>query len=125
MVDEFKQSSSEFSKHPLQSPSLYCKTDKENSVKGDSSEVDYVLLVEDDERALCEAKSPSIMHKVGKVLPQRGIELNWFRGDCDTENPRKGEYAISYQLYLVLKKICLGRFVFRSETYGMAVSYLP
>jgi hypothetical protein len=56
------------------------KTDKEKSVEGGSSKVDYVLLVDDEEPALCEAKSPSAMHKVGKVLPQRGIELKWFRG---------------------------------------------
>src|SRR5882757_9201571 len=35
----------------------------------------------------------------------------------DTKNPRKDEYAISYQFYTGFKKICTGRFVFRSETW--------
>ncbi|KAN0102364.1 hypothetical protein V8E52_012018 [Russula decolorans] len=56
------------------------KTDKENSVEGGSSKVDFVLLVNDNKLALCEAKSPSVMHKVGRLLPERGIELTWFRG---------------------------------------------
>ena len=56
------------------------KTNKENSVEGGTSKVDYVLLVNDDKRALCEAKSPSVMHRVGELLPKRGIELMWIRG---------------------------------------------
>ena len=56
------------------------RTDKENSVEGSGSKADYVLLVDDDEPSLCEAKMSSVMHKVGQVLPQRGIELSWFRG---------------------------------------------
>jgi hypothetical protein len=102
------------------------KSDKENSVEGGSSKVDYVLLVDDDELALCEAKSPSVMHKVGKVLPQRGIELKWFRGQslipkilAKVNTP----FPISYNTGF--KKACIGRFIFRSEAYGMAVSYLP
>jgi hypothetical protein len=56
------------------------KADRENTVEGSSSKVDDILLVDDDRAAVCEAKSPSIIYKVGQVLPQRGIELKWFRG---------------------------------------------
>ena len=102
------------------------KTDKENSVEGGSSKVDYVLVVDDNRPALCEAKSPSVMHKVGKMLPEHGIELKWSRGQSlipkilakvSTPSP------ISYNTGL--KNRCIGCFVSRSETYGMAVSYLP
>ena len=111
------------------------RTEKENSVadlgatsftKGGSSKVDYVFLVDDDELALCEAKSPSVMHEVGHVLPERGIELKWFRGQslipkifANVSTPFPISYNTGFQ------KICVGRFVFRSETYGMAISYLP
>jgi hypothetical protein len=102
------------------------KTDKENSVEGGSSKVDFVLLVNDNKLALCEAKSPSVMHKVGRLLPERGIELTWFRGQSLI--PKffanvSTSFPITYNTGF--KKICIGRFVFRSETYGMAVCYLP
>jgi hypothetical protein len=99
---------------------------KENSVEGGSSKVDYVLLVDDDKQALCETKSPSVMHQVGQLLPQRGIELKWFRGQflipkifANVSTP----FPISYNTGF--KKICIDRFVFRTETNGMAVFYLP
>lgn len=101
------------------------RTVKENSVEGGSSKVDYVLLVDDDVPALCEAKSPSVMHKVGKVLPQRGIELKWFRGQSLIPKIlAKVSTPFPAVITLVLK-IGIGCFVFRSETYGMAFSYLP
>jgi hypothetical protein len=56
------------------------KTDKENSVEGGSSKVDHVLLVNDDDRALCEVKSPLVTQKAGELLPPHGIELKWVRG---------------------------------------------
>jgi hypothetical protein len=52
-------------------------TDEENSIRGGSSRVDYVAMVDGGSRALCEAKSPSVMKKVGELLPPRGIELEW------------------------------------------------
>ena len=55
-------------------------TNKENTVEGGTSKVDYVLLVDDNKLALCEAKSPSVMHKVGEELPERGFKLDWIRG---------------------------------------------
>ena len=42
--------------------------------------MDYALLVENEHKLLCEVKSPSFMKKVGKLLPVRGIELEWTRG---------------------------------------------
>ena len=53
---------------------------RENSVERGSSRVDYVLEVDNRGRALCEAKSPSVMHNVGEVLPEHGFELTWRRG---------------------------------------------
>ena len=53
------------------------KTIKENLAEGGSSSVDYVLVVDDNKVALCEAKSPSVMHHVGQILPEHGIELTW------------------------------------------------
>ncbi len=102
------------------------EADMENSVEDGSSKVDYVLLVDDRESALCEAKSPSVMHKVGELLPERGIELTWCRGQSLI--PRiftkvRTPSPISYNTGF--KKICIGRFVSRSETNGMVVSYLP
>ena len=52
----------------------------EDSVEGGRSKVDYVALVDDEPKALCEAKSPSVMKKVGELLPQRGIQLTWVSG---------------------------------------------
>jgi hypothetical protein len=100
--------------------------DEEDYVEGDTSKVDFVLLVGDDKPALCEANSPSVMHKVGVLLPERGNELTWCRGQslipkffANVSTPSPISYNTGF------KKICIGCFVSRSETYGMAVSYLP
>jgi hypothetical protein len=47
------------------------------SVKGGSSKVDYVALVGGEERALIEAKSPSVMRRLGELLPDLGFTLTW------------------------------------------------
>jgi hypothetical protein len=54
--------------------------DEENSVEGGSSSVSYAALVNSGGKALCETKSPSFMKKVGELLPLRGVELKWVRG---------------------------------------------
>ncbi|KAM6493292.1 hypothetical protein JOM56_011426 [Amanita muscaria] len=56
------------------------KTKLEQSVEGSSSRVDYVVLVNKEPKALCEATSPSVMKQVGELLPPRGIELTWVGG---------------------------------------------
>ena len=48
--------------------------------EGGSSKVNFVLLVDGHKSALCEAKSPSVMHNVGEALPEHGIGLTWHRG---------------------------------------------
>jgi hypothetical protein len=53
-------------------------TDEEHLVRG--SKVDYVGQVDSQAKVLCEAKPPSVMKKVGSMLPPRGIELKWVRG---------------------------------------------
>jgi hypothetical protein len=53
---------------------------KENSVENGTSKVDYVALMADEARALCEAKLPLVMKKAGDLLPPHGIELTWIRG---------------------------------------------
>lgn len=55
-------------------------TTKKHSVQGGGSRVDYVALVDGDAKGLCETKSPSVMKKVGELLPARGIELSWLPG---------------------------------------------
>ena len=50
---------------------------EEHAVKKDGSKVDYVALVNEEPKALCEAKSPSVMRKIGEMLPPHGIELKW------------------------------------------------
>jgi len=57
----------------------YRFTTEENSVQGGGSRVDYVALVNGSGKALCKTKSPSVMKKVGELLPARGIELEWNR----------------------------------------------
>ena len=53
---------------------------RENSVERGSSRVDYVLAVDNQGCALCDAKSPSVMHNIGERLPEYGFELTWRRG---------------------------------------------
>lgn len=53
----------------------------EDSAEGGMSKVDYMLVVDDNEEvALCEAKSPSVMRHVGEVLPDHGFQLTWLPG---------------------------------------------
>lgn len=49
----------------------------EHRVEGGSSKVDFVVLADDRFTVLVEAKSPSVMRKVGDLLPPRGFELKW------------------------------------------------
>jgi hypothetical protein len=59
------------------------KTAKEQSVEGGSSKIDYDALVNDESMVLVEAKSPSVMKKVG-VLRHR-VEMG-LRSIFGTEN---------------------------------------
>lgn len=43
------------------------------------SKVDYIVLVNGEPNVLVDAKSPSVMKKVGELLPSHGIELRWVR----------------------------------------------
>ena len=52
----------------------------EQSAEGGSSKIDFVALVNGESKGLVEAKSPSVMKKVGELLPPHGIELKWDRG---------------------------------------------
>jgi hypothetical protein len=56
------------------------ETAVEQSVPGARSKVDYVAVVDDIVRALCDAKSPSVMKRAGELLPRRGIKLKWVTG---------------------------------------------
>ena len=88
--------------------------------------VDYVVLVDDDAKSLCEAKSPSVMKKVGALLPPHGIELTYVRGQslvpkilAKVGTPHPIGYDTGFN------EISIGRFISGSATNGMAVSYLP
>jgi hypothetical protein len=50
---------------------------KEVSAEGCTSKVDYVLLVNDEAKLLCEAKAPSVMEIFAELLPPRGFEIVW------------------------------------------------
>jgi hypothetical protein len=101
------------------------KTARDDPVDGGSSRVDYVALVNNERRALCEAKSPSVMKKVGG-LPPRGIELTWVRGQSLVPKIlAKVSTPLSISYNTGFEDICVGRFVSGSETDGMAVYYLP
>ena len=50
------------------------RTDKGKSVQEGSSRV---AMVDGSSMVLSEAKSPSLMKKVGNLLPERGIKLEW------------------------------------------------
>jgi hypothetical protein len=79
-------------------------TDEENSVQGGSSKVDYVALVNGSSKALCEAKSPSVMKKVGELLPARGIELEWNRSQSLVRRILSKVHYFSSVTMLVLTK---------------------
>jgi hypothetical protein len=83
------------------------ETAKEQSVEGGSSKVDYDVLVNDELKALLEAKSPSVMKKVGELLPPRGIELKWV---CRQSLVPKILSKVS-ALFPVRYNICLKRYV--------------
>jgi hypothetical protein len=101
-------------------------TTLEDSVEEGSFRVDYVVLVNDEPRLLCEVKSPSVMKMAGELLPPHGIELKWDYGQSLVPKilaEASALFPVGYNIGF--KKICVGRTVYGSETDGMAVSYLP
>jgi len=104
------------------------RVNEEDSVEGGSSRVDYVVVVNGSPTALCEAKLPSVMKKVGELLPARGIELEWIHSQSLVRRILgKASTPFSSVAMLVLKKYMyvLVRVVSGSETDGMAVPFLP
>ena len=99
------------------------KTAKEESVKGGSSRVDYDALVNDESKALSEAKLSLVMKKAGELLPPRGIVLKWVCGQSLIPKILSKVSA----LFPVRYNICFtaGRIVPGLETHEMAVSFLP
>ena len=66
------------------------------------------------------------MKRAGEYLPPHGIELNWVKGQslvpkilAEVSTPISVGYNVDF------KEICVGRIVSWSETYGMAIYYLP
>ena len=105
--------------------SYYFSTALEQSVEGGSSKVDYIALVNDESKALIEAKSPSVMKKVGELLPPHGIELKWDRNQSlipKILSKVSALFSVHDNIGLV---ICAGRIVPGLEKDGMAVSFLP
>ncbi|KIM76170.1 hypothetical protein PILCRDRAFT_98772 [Piloderma croceum F 1598] len=64
------------------------------------SKVDYVELVDNELKVLCEAKSPSVMKKVDELLPSHGIQLKWVHGQ-----PLVPRILAKATLYLGLRKM--------------------
>jgi hypothetical protein len=101
----------------------YCGGYEFATTKEDS--VDYVVLVDDEPRALCEAKSPSVMKKTGDLLPPHGIELTWIRGQpLVPKLLAKVSMPIPVGYNIGFKETCADRIVSGSETNEVAVSYL-
>ena len=101
-------------------------TNTEISAEGAHSRVDYVtVLVVDgnEEVALCEAKSPSVMRHVGQLILAHGFQLTWRRGQALIQKVFTKVSTPSLSIITWLLKRY--RFEFRSETEGMAVSELP
>jgi hypothetical protein len=98
---------------------------EESAVEGCSSRVDYVIEVDDEDKLLCEAKSPSVMKRFGELLPARGIELEW-RPSSSLVRRILGEVSalfIFFELCWYQREIV--RIVSGSETDGMVVPFLP
>ena len=101
-------------------------TDEENSIRGGGSRVDFVAMVDGRSRALCEAKSLSIMKKVGERLPARGIELEWIRSQSLVRRILGKVSTLLFVSHSVsFNKIYVVCVVSGSETDGMAVPLLP
>ena len=101
-------------------------TAKEQSVEGGSSKVDYIAIVNDESEALLEAKSPSVMKKVGELLPPRGIELKWVCSQSLVPKILSKVSALFPVRYNICSKaICSGRIAPGLEKVGMVVSLLP
>jgi hypothetical protein len=107
----------------------YCfATDEENSVQGGGSDrADYqVALVNDSSKVLCKVKSPSVMKKVGELLPARGIELEWNHSQSLVRRILSKVSTLFFVSNNVgFNETCVVRVVSGSETDGMDVSFLP
>ncbi len=97
---------------------------EEHTVEGGSSSVDYVAMVNGSPTALCEAKSPSVMKKVGELLPARGIELKWMHSQSLVRRIL-GQASLFSSVTTLVLTIRVVRVVSGSETDGMAVPFLP
>ena len=98
---------------------------EEYSIRAGGSRVDDVVTTDGTNRVLCEAKSPSVMKKLGILLPLRGFELKWIPSESLVRRilGKVGtlfcvNYDAGFNKYVV--RVASG-----SETDGMAVSYLP
>jgi hypothetical protein len=66
------------------------------------------------------------MKEVGELLPLRGIELKWVRGQSLVPKILSEASVLFPVCYnICFKEICTGRIVPGLETDGMVVSYLP
>ena len=102
------------------------QTAKEHSVEGGSSQVDYNALVNDESMVLVEARSPSVMKKVGELLPPHGIELKWVCGQSLVPkilSKVSALFPVRHNIHFTA--ICAGRIVLGLEKNGMAVFFLP
>jgi len=55
----------------------------EQRVEGARSVVDFHALVDDKLAALVEAKSPTVMNKLGELLPQNAFKIRWTAGSTN------------------------------------------
>ena len=103
------------------------KTTTEDHVEAGKSRVDYVGLVGDEPEILSEAKSPSVMKKIGNLLPMRGIKLKWVRNQSLIPKilHKVSTRVLSCNTNFEETGNRIGRFVSGSEKVGMAFPYVP
>ncbi|KAF8351826.1 hypothetical protein F5887DRAFT_1068226 [Amanita rubescens] len=72
----------------------------ENVTDRGNSKIVYIPQVDGEDKALVEAKSPSVMKQIAQSLPQNGIELTWARG-----RPLAAKILTKAALYLGLRRM--------------------
>jgi hypothetical protein len=65
--------------------------------------VDFHVLVNDRLVALIEAKSPTVMHKLGESLPQMAFKIRWTPGSTSFVSRVFSKVGLSFDSFLIRK----------------------
>jgi len=69
------------------------------------------VIVNDEPTSLCEAKSPSVMEKVGELLPALGIELEWNHSPSLVRRILGKVSSIHFSFFLFLSSVTITKYV--------------